>query len=178
MNQQLKDFLFELLLSSLLFLPSINVHAGTCLQLQTGATANVRADGAFLAGACTPSLGAGYVAANVLANTEYAGLLNVINNGLSGMTSAQVNSILTIGSSLAALNTSTNLVATNLNNYIAANNASITSLQNQVNLLNPSANVFDPAVGAAFWSFAMSFVIGCYLVARNAGVIINAIRRL
>jgi hypothetical protein len=38
-------------------------------------------------------------------------------------------------------------------------------------------NVFDPVLGAAFWSFAMTFVVGVYLLAKNAGVIIDAIKR-
>jgi len=38
-------------------------------------------------------------------------------------------------------------------------------------------SIFDPVVGAAFWSFAMTFVLGLYLFSRNMGAIISAIRR-
>lgn len=41
---------------------------------------------------------------------------------------------------------------------------------------NTSA-VFDPVVLAAFWSFAMTFVVGVWLLARNIGIIFSAIRR-
>lgn len=37
--------------------------------------------------------------------------------------------------------------------------------------------VFDPVVGASFWSFAMTFIVGVYLVSRNASAIIEAVRR-
>jgi len=37
--------------------------------------------------------------------------------------------------------------------------------------------VFDPVVGAAYWSWAMTLILGLYLVARNAATIINAVRR-
>lgn len=44
-----------------------------------------------------------------------------------------------------------------------------------VNLADPG--VFDPVLGAAFWSFAMTFIFGCWLLAKNAGVILSVIRR-
>lgn len=37
--------------------------------------------------------------------------------------------------------------------------------------------VFDPVVGAAYWSWAMTLILGLYLLARNAATIINAVRR-
>lgn len=36
---------------------------------------------------------------------------------------------------------------------------------------------FDPVVAGVFWSTAMVFVLGCWLLAKNAGIIVNAIRR-
>lgn len=39
------------------------------------------------------------------------------------------------------------------------------------------ATVFDPVVGASFWSFAMTFVFGVFLLARNAQAIISAVKR-
>lgn len=38
--------------------------------------------------------------------------------------------------------------------------------------------VFDPVLGAAFWSFAMSFVLGVWILSKNAGAIMSAIKRL
>jgi hypothetical protein len=37
--------------------------------------------------------------------------------------------------------------------------------------------VFDPVLAASYWSFAMTFVLGCYLLTKNAGVILSAIRK-
>lgn len=37
---------------------------------------------------------------------------------------------------------------------------------------------FDPVTAGAFWSTAMVFVLGCWLLAKNAGVIVNSIRNL
>lgn len=42
--------------------------------------------------------------------------------------------------------------------------------------INPPQQ-FDPLLAASFWSFAMTFVLGCWLLAKNAGTIINAIKR-
>ncbi len=36
--------------------------------------------------------------------------------------------------------------------------------------------VFDPIVGAAFWSFAMTFVFGVYLLAKSSGIILSVIK--
>ena len=36
---------------------------------------------------------------------------------------------------------------------------------------------FDPVLAASFWSFALCFGVGVYLVAKNIGVIISAVRR-
>ena len=41
----------------------------------------------------------------------------------------------------------------------------------------PSVSVFDPVIGAAFFNFALAFVVGCFLIARNAGVIIDIVKR-
>lgn len=38
-------------------------------------------------------------------------------------------------------------------------------------------SIFDPVTFAAFWSFAMTFIIGCWLLAKNAGLILAAIRK-
>jgi len=37
--------------------------------------------------------------------------------------------------------------------------------------------VFDPIVGAAFWSWAMTFVLGLFLISKNAKTILNAVKR-
>ena len=37
--------------------------------------------------------------------------------------------------------------------------------------------IFDPVLAAAFWSFAMTFVVGCWLLAKHSGLIIAFIRR-
>lgn len=37
--------------------------------------------------------------------------------------------------------------------------------------------VFDPALAASFWSFGMVFVLGSWLLAKNAGLILSAIKR-
>lgn len=36
---------------------------------------------------------------------------------------------------------------------------------------------FDPVVAGAFWSTAMVFVLGCWLLAKNVGIIVNSIRK-
>lgn len=38
-------------------------------------------------------------------------------------------------------------------------------------------SVFDPVIAGAFWSFAMTFVFGCWLLAKNAGAILAAIKK-
>jgi hypothetical protein len=37
--------------------------------------------------------------------------------------------------------------------------------------------VFDPIVGAAFFSMAMTWVFGLFLIGKNAGAILNSIKR-
>lgn len=37
---------------------------------------------------------------------------------------------------------------------------------------------FDPVVAAAFWMWALTMVLGCWLVAHNAGTIVNFINRI
>lgn len=37
--------------------------------------------------------------------------------------------------------------------------------------------VFDPVLGASYWSFAMTFVFGVFLLAKNAQAIISAVKR-
>lgn len=71
------------------------------------------------------------------------------------------------------------LKTTNLNNTSASiSNKTFTLVQCDPAVPLPPDVVFDPALAAAFWSTAMVFVLGCWLLAKNAGIIINAIRRL
>ncbi len=37
---------------------------------------------------------------------------------------------------------------------------------------------FDAVLAASYWSFALTFSLGCYLIAKNAGMILSAIKRL
>lgn len=37
--------------------------------------------------------------------------------------------------------------------------------------------VFDPIVGAAFWSWAMTFVLGVFLISKNIKIILSFIKR-
>ena len=41
----------------------------------------------------------------------------------------------------------------------------------------PSVSVFDPATFAAFWAGALFFTWGCWIVAKNAGLVLNSILR-
>lgn len=41
---------------------------------------------------------------------------------------------------------------------------------------NPANQPFDPVLAASFWSFAMTFIVGCWLLAKHSGVIIGFIR--
>lgn len=43
-------------------------------------------------------------------------------------------------------------------------------------VLYPST-IFDPLAAASFWLLALTFTLGCWLMAKNAGVILSAIRR-
>jgi hypothetical protein len=36
---------------------------------------------------------------------------------------------------------------------------------------------FDPALAASFWMFSLTFAVGIYLISKNIGVIISAVRR-
>ena len=40
-----------------------------------------------------------------------------------------------------------------------------------------TGSIFDPLLAASFWSFAIVFVVSSWLLAKNAGVIISAVRR-
>jgi hypothetical protein len=46
-------------------------------------------------------------------------------------------------------------------------------------LLPVAANItpFDPVAAAAFWMWAMTMVLGCWLVANNAGLIVDFIKK-
>lgn len=61
--------------------------------------------------------------------------------------------------------------------------AEIVNIDTQIQTLTaavaglPANQTFDPVLAAAFWSFAMTFVLGCWLLAKNAGVILSFIRR-
>ena len=68
---------------------------------------------------------------------------------------------------------------------IAINNNAVTNGTKAITLevCDPAipiypGTVFDPIVGAAFWSWAMTFVLGVFLIAKNAQTILNAIRKL
>lgn len=36
---------------------------------------------------------------------------------------------------------------------------------------------FDPVMALAFWSFAMTFILGCWIISKNVGLIMSAVRR-
>lgn len=36
---------------------------------------------------------------------------------------------------------------------------------------------FDPVLAASYWSFALVFAVGVYLLSKNIGLIVSAIRR-
>lgn len=55
-------------------------------------------------------------------------------------------------------------------------NAVVLSGTEAANYLNAS-QPFDPVLAASFWSFALVFSVGSYLVAKNAGLILSAIKR-
>ena len=40
-----------------------------------------------------------------------------------------------------------------------------------------NVTVYDPVLAGGLWMFALVMVIGCWLLAKNAGVILSAIRR-
>ena len=109
-------------------------------------------------------------------------------------TQAQVNNILSSLSSYATTSSlSSYATTTSLSGYATtsslsgfASASSVSSLQQQVQILNAAvaggaggSSVpadFDSAFAAALFSFMLAFTVGCYLVAKNAGVIISAIR--
>lgn len=69
-----------------------------------------------------------------------------------------------------------------LSEYLTNTGVWVLDYQVPLGVLNfPSCNavgaVFDPVLAAAFWSFAMTFIFGCWLLAKNSGVILSAIRR-
>ena len=39
------------------------------------------------------------------------------------------------------------------------------------------ASAFDPVMAVAFWSWALTFIFGCWIISKNAGLIMSAIRR-
>lgn len=55
-------------------------------------------------------------------------------------------------------------------NYVLVNGSEASALQQ-------FAMPYDPVLGAALWSFALVFVLGSWLVANNAGMILSAIKR-
>ena len=56
--------------------------------------------------------------------------------------------------------------------------AQVAALQAGSPVVTTGGNVFDPATGAAFWSFAMTFILGVFLLAKNAAAILNAVKNL
>lgn len=72
-----------------------------------------------------------------------------------------------------------------LSKYTVSNAGSV-SLNYSTNVPVPSfsacvfeaVNVpFDPVLAAAYWSFALTFSLGCYLLAKNAGMILQSIKK-
>jgi hypothetical protein len=81
-------------------------------------------------------------------------------------------------------------IITNLENKTVTQATTITALQTALTTVQTDvaalqagggggtpAVPFDPVLGGAFWSFAMTFVFGCWLLAKNAGMILQAIKR-
>lgn len=94
----------------------------------------------------------------------------VISNGLY---------ISTTGATFVAPNTfnvTMKTIAVNAaTNTLAVKNFSLVQCDPLISL--DGGTIFDPVIGAAFWSFAMTFVLGLYLVSRNSAAIISAIKR-
>jgi len=40
-----------------------------------------------------------------------------------------------------------------------------------------AASAFDPVLAGSLWMFALSIILGCWVLAKNAGLILEAIRR-
>jgi hypothetical protein len=41
----------------------------------------------------------------------------------------------------------------------------------------PLGSVFDPVLAGQLWMFALTIILGCWVLAKNAGLILEAIRR-
>lgn len=83
------------------------------------------------------------------------------------------------GGTFTAPNTfNMNLLTHNLNGSQTTNLTHSIILVSCDPVISPlGGTVFDPVVGAAFWSFAMTFIFGVFLISRNAQAIISAIKR-
>lgn len=103
------------------------------------------------------------------------------------LTPAEVTSYINAAATVATQATT----ITNLQNTTATQATTITNLQTALTTVQADvaalqagggggtpAVPFDPVLGGAFWSFAMTFIFGCWLLAKNAGMILNAIKRL
>lgn len=42
---------------------------------------------------------------------------------------------------------------------------------------DPLMTQFDPVLAGQLWMFALTIIVGCWVVAKNAGLILNAIKR-
>ena len=42
---------------------------------------------------------------------------------------------------------------------------------------NSSASTFDPVLAGSLWMFALAIILGCWVLAKNAGMIIDIIKR-
>jgi hypothetical protein len=92
--------------------------------------------------------------------------------GLQGTTTTQGTTITTLQNQATTYQSQ----IITLQNSVTALNAAVVSLQVGAGGGGTAAPPFDGVLAAAYWSFAMSFIVGAWLISKKAGLILSFIR--
>jgi uncharacterized coiled-coil protein SlyX len=187
-------FIFAIFLLAI-FAPE--AKAFTCVNLAgTAVNSNVRLSVLNSVSPCA----AGQFA--ILAPAEVTAYSNAVTTvaahttqiaALQGTTTTQGTTITTQASTITGLQgttTTQGTTITTLQNQVTTYQSQITALQNSVTALNAAvvslqggsggggtaSPPFDGVLAAAYWSFAMSFIVGAWLISKKAGLILSFIR--
>jgi hypothetical protein len=153
---------------SILRLNFLTIIAGLVFLLLAGKS-EAAATGIFAAGKCWPDPATALLAFQSQYPMQSGNVLYQCTNPTINTTARFFNCSVRATTLSTAGNTTINNIAAL---YTNCDPATIPTILLGV----PPVNIFDPVVGAAFWSFAMSFVLGCFLLAKNANAILDAVK--
>ena len=92
--------------------------------------------------------------------------------------SASANYALYLDPAVTTSVSTSGLLVTKFKAVTTSTNAATAMIQAGFQLQScTGSSTFDATTGAAFWSFALAFVVGLYLFSKNIGLILSAIRR-